>query len=119
MPETRTYTGGCHCGRVRYEVTTDLAAVMECNCSHCAKRGLLLSFVTADKFMALAGDDGLQDYQFNKKTIHHLLCPTCGIESFARGTAPDGQTMVAINVRCLDDLDVKSLATVPFNGRDL
>ncbi len=65
-PRRKTYTGGCHCGRVRYEVTTDLAMVMECNCSHCSKRGLLLTFVTPDKFTAVAGDDGLKDYQFNK-----------------------------------------------------
>ena len=83
MPETKTYTGGCHCGRVRYEVTTDLASVMECNCSHCSKRGLLLTFVAPDKFTTLAGDHGLTDYQFNKKMIHHLLCPSCGIELFA------------------------------------
>ena len=64
MPETKTYTGGCHCGRVRYEVATDLATVMECNCncSHCSKRGMLLTFVTPDKFTALAGGDGLKDY---------------------------------------------------------
>jgi hypothetical protein len=65
MPEPKTYTGGCHCGQVRYEVTSDLARVMECNCSHCNKRGLLLTFVTPDKFTAVAGDDGLKDYQFN------------------------------------------------------
>lgn len=119
MPTTKTYAGGCHCGRVRYEVTTDLAMVMACNCSHCSKRGLLLTFVTPDKFAAMAGDGGLADYRFNKKAIHHLFCPTCGIESFARGTAPDGKEMVAINVRCLEGVDVNALSPVPFNGRDM
>jgi hypothetical protein len=118
MPETRTYTGGCHCGRVRYDVTTDLSPVMECNCSHCSKRGMLLTFVTPDKFALKAGGDGLTDYQFNKKMIHHLLCPDCGIESFARGKKPDGTEMVAINVRCLDNVDTKSLTLTPINGRD-
>ena len=119
MPETKTYTGGCHCGRVRYEVSTDLAKVMECNCTHCSKRGLLLTFVTPDKFAALAGDQGLTDYQFNKKMIHHLLCPECGIESFARGKAPDGKEMIAINVHCLEGVDVGSLSTVPLDGRSM
>jgi hypothetical protein len=77
MPETKTYAGGCHCGRVRYEVATELATVMECNCSHCSKRGMLLTFVTPDKLQP-GGGDGLKDYQFNKKMIHHLLCPTAG-----------------------------------------
>ena len=43
MPETRRYSGGCHCGRVRYEVTTDL--VFDCNCSICRKRGALRRYV--------------------------------------------------------------------------
>jgi hypothetical protein len=119
MAEIRSYTGGCHCGTVRYEVTTDLAMVMECNCSHCSKRGLLLTFVTPDKFVLLAGGDGLRDYQFNKKMIHHLMCPNCGIEAFARGSGPDGKEMIAINVRCLDDVDPKSLSPTPFDGRSM
>lgn len=119
MPETRTYSGGCHCGQVSYEATTDLSVVIECNCSHCSKRGLLLTFVTPDRFKLIGGGDGLKDYQFNKRAIHHLMCPQCGIESFARGTAADGREMVAINVRCLDGLDVASLQRTPFNGRDL
>jgi hypothetical protein len=119
VPASKTYTGGCHCGHVRYEVTTDLSTVIECNCSHCSKRGLLLTFVTPDNFTATAGDHGLNDYLFNKKTIHHLLCPACGIESFARGTAPDGKEMIAINVRCLDGLDTKSLSLTPIDGRNM
>lgn len=119
MPEIKTFTGGCHCGRIRYEVETDLATVMECNCSHCSKRGLLLTFVPSDKFRAVTGDDGLMDYQFNKKVIHHLRCTDCGIESFARGTAPDGKEMVAVNVRCLDGVDLKALAPMPIDGRNM
>jgi len=93
--------------------------VLECNCSHCSKRGLLLTFVTPDTFKIVAGGDGLQDYQFNKRSIHHLMCPDCGIESFARGRGPDGKEMVAVNVRCLDGVDLETLTPTPFNGRDL
>jgi hypothetical protein len=48
--------------------------------------------------------------------IHHLFCATCGIQSFARGAAPDGTVMVAINVRCLDGVDVKSLSPIEHDG---
>ncbi len=117
MPEAKTYSGGCHCGRVRYEVTTDLQPVIECNCSICSKRGLLLTFVPAHQFKLLSGSELLTDYQFNKKVIHHLFCPTCGIESFATGTGREGQPMVSINVRCLDGVDLSALERTPFDGK--
>ena len=41
--------GGCHCGRIDFEVEGDMDAVMECNCSICSKRGYLLAFVPRDK----------------------------------------------------------------------
>ena len=81
----QTYTGGCHCGRVRYQVTADLSRVISCNCSHCQKRGLLLAFTTPDQFSLTTGESELSDYQFNKKVIHHLFCSQCGIQSFAPG----------------------------------
>lgn len=119
MPETKTYTGGCHCGDVRYEVQLQLDKVISCNCSICTKRGALLAFTPADRFKLLSGGASLTDYQFNKHVIHHLFCPRCGILSFARGTAPDGQPMVAVNVRCLDDVDLGSLDVMPFDGRSM
>ncbi len=70
----KTHTGGCHCGKVRYEVETDLEKVLICNCSHCEKKGLLLNFVDKDKFKLLSGKDELVEYQFNKKVISHLFC---------------------------------------------
>lgn len=119
MPEAKTYTGGCHCGKVRYEVTTDLAKVISCNCSHCSKRGFLLTFVPAEAFRLLAGGDNLSEYLFNTKKIRHLFCRDCGIESFATGEGPGGMAMTAVNVRCLDDVDPGSLTLTPFNGRDM
>jgi hypothetical protein len=117
MADTQTYTGGCHCGAVRYEATLALDPVISCNCSICTKRGSLLSFTTKDQFKLLSGGDDLVDYQFNKHVIHHLFCPKCGTESFARGQRPDGQEMIAINVRCLDSVDVGALKTTSFDGR--
>jgi len=117
MAEPQTYTGGCHCGAVRYEVTLALDPVMSCNCSICTKRGHLLSFTTPDNFDLLSGSDGVTDYQFNKHVIHHLFCPKCGVGSFARGKRPDGMDMVAINVRCLDGVDIGALKITSFDGR--
>lgn len=119
MAEPQTYTGGCHCGNVRYEVTLTLDSVLSCNCSMCTKRGSLLAFTTSDKFTLLSGGDDLTDYQFNKRIIHHLFCPKCGVGSFARGVGPDGKAMIAINVRCLDKVDRGALKLTPFDGRSM
>jgi hypothetical protein len=118
VPAT-THTGGCHCGQVRYAVTLDLDQVITCNCSICTKSGTILTAVTVDKFRLDSGADMLSDYTFNKHAIHHLFCPNCGIKSFSRGKTPDGTEMVAINVRCLDHVDVAALKPQQYDGRSL
>lgn len=117
MSEAKTYTGGCHCGNVRYEVTTDITSVISCNCSICSKTGTLLAFVPASQFKLLSGESNLHDYQFNKQVIHHLFCATCGVRSFATGTGPDGVEMRAVNVRCLDDVDLSALQIKAVDGK--
>lgn len=117
MSEARTYTGGCHCGKVRYEVKTDLKQVVACNCSICSKRGWLLTFVPADQITFQGEVDGLTDYQFGKKHIHHLFCPVCGVGSFSRGATPDGRAMIAVNVRCLEVVDPSMLTLTSYDGR--
>lgn len=119
MPEAKTYTGGCHCGRVRYEATTDLGQVLQCNCSYCSKRGHLLTFVGPDQFVLRSGANDLADYQFYRHVIHHHFCRTCGIESFARGRTRDGREMVAVSVRCLDEVDLAAITPIPFDGKSL
>jgi hypothetical protein len=118
MAEAKTYTGGCHCGAVRYQAVLNLSGpVLSCNCSMCGRAGTLLTFVPAAQFTLLSGDDSLTNYFFNKHAIHHLFCKVCGIKSFARGKRPDGAEMVAINARCLDDVDVSQLTIQSIDGK--
>jgi hypothetical protein len=119
MSEAKTYAGGCHCGRVRFQAKADLSQVMSCNCSICTQRGLLLSFIPPTQFELQSGGHTLLDYQFHKHLIHHLFCPNCGVQAFARGKGPDGSEMVALNVRSLDGIDVAALKTKAFDGRSL
>jgi hypothetical protein len=120
MGEPRSHSGGCHCGKVRYEVKMDLAnPVTSCNCSMCGRVGSLLSFVPATQFKLLSGEDVLTDYLFNNKAIHHLFCNVCGVKSFARATGRDGVPMVAINTRCLDHVSLGDLKIKEFDGRSV
>ncbi|MET0344482.1 MAG: GFA family protein [Polyangiales bacterium] len=117
MGEAKQYKGSCHCGNVTYKVSADLSGdLISCNCSICGRTGTVLTFVPAAQFTLEQGEDALTDYQFNKKSIHHLFCSTCGVRSFARGTAPDGASMVAINARCLEGVDVTKLKVHQYDG---
>ena len=112
-----TYTGGCHCGKVRYEVDMELGPVVSCNCSHCSMKGMLLSFVPVESFRLLSGEDVLTEYRFNKKQIEHLFCSVCGVQSFSYGVDKEGKRGAAINVRCLDNIELADLTHMPFDGR--
>lgn len=119
MAERLTHRGGCHCGAVRWEVDAAIDEVISCNCSICTKRGSLLAFAPAGDFRLLSGAEQLTDYRFAGKRIAHLFCSGCGVESFGRGAKPDGSEMVAINIRCIDDVDLDAHPVRRFDGRSL
>ncbi|MFO0696884.1 MAG: GFA family protein [Polyangiales bacterium] len=121
MSETKTYTGGCHCGKVRFSVDLDLATVYACNCSICSKMGWRLAFAPESAFRLEKGEEALSDYQFGKKHIHHYFCRECGIRSFGRGHDGKGKHMISINVRCLDDVGERAdeLPVQRFDGKNL
>jgi len=77
------HTGGCHCGRVRFEVVApEEIEVSECNCSICSKSGYLGLIVPQSRFKLLKGADYLTSYTFNTGVARHLFCSHCGIKSF-------------------------------------
>jgi hypothetical protein len=110
-------TGGCHCGRVRFEVTAPAQLrVADCNCSICAKSGFLHLIVPKARFKLTSGDVSLTNYQFNTRTAQHLFCSVCGVKSFyVPRSHPNGYS---VNARCLDDVRIEDLSIVPFDGRD-
>jgi hypothetical protein len=110
-----THTGGCHCGRVRFEV--DAPAEIEatrCNCSICRKSGYLHLFVPKDGFRLLSGDEELITYCFNTGVAQHYFCRHCGIKSFyVPRSHPTG---ISVNVNCLDPDTVRSVRESAFDG---
>ena len=113
---TKTYAGGCHCGRVRFRVTGDLSRVTDCNCSICAKKGFLHLIVPPAQFELLSGAEALTTYRFNTGTARHTFCATCGIHSFyVPRSDPD---KIDVNVRCLDGIDLEALKPQPFDGKN-
>ena len=113
-----TYDGGCHCGAVRFRVTADLEAaeIIDCNCTICTKKGFLHLIVEPEHFELLRGADALVEYRFNTMTAVHKFCGRCGIHTFYAPRSHPG--MVDVNVRCLDDVDLASLRTLEFDGRN-
>ncbi len=114
------YQGGCHCGAVRFEVDMEIEQVLSCNCSICIRKGHLLAFTPRDNLHILQGEDQLADYQFGPKVIHHQFCRTCGVGPLGHGKAPDSdQEMAAINVRCLDDVDLSAWPVMEYDGKSV
>jgi hypothetical protein len=119
VSEARAHTGGCHCGAVRFEASLDASKGVACNCSICGRSGTILAFIPEAEFKLLSGEEALKDYQFAKHHIHHKFCTTCGVKSFAHGASPDGKEMFAVNLRCLDDIDVSKIEVTHFDGKSL
>lgn len=112
----RFFTGGCHCGRVRFRVRTTALDAIDCNCSICMKKGFLHLLVAKDAFELLSGGEHLATYTFNTHAAKHTFCRVCGVHPFYTPRShPEG---VDVNVRCLDEGAVAEFSVAPFNGAE-
>ncbi len=109
------HSGGCHCGRVRFEVTAPAEIeATECNCSICSKSGFLHLLVSKSRFSLLQGSECITQYSFNTGVAKHYFCSACGIKSFyVPRSHPDSYS---VNVHCLDPGSVTALNIKPFDG---
>ena len=111
------HRGGCHCGRVRFEVDAPARLqALDCNCSICRMTGFLHLIVPARAFRLLSGGDALVEYTFGTGTAKHRFCGHCGVKAFyVPRSHPDG---IDVNVRCLDPGTVAALGIQPFDDAD-
>jgi hypothetical protein len=112
-----SYQATCHCGAVEVQVEGDIPGeAIACNCSHCRRKGFLLSFVPRDHARITRGEEVLQTYTFNKHVIQHRFCPTCGVQPIAEGNGPDGKPVAMINLRCVAEADLDTLKINKYDG---
>ncbi len=108
-----TYIGSCHCGAVRFKITSHFPELTTCDCSICRRKNALMVKVHESQFELLSGAESLSEYQFHTFTAKHYFCKVCGIYPFHRKrVAPD---FFGINVFCLEGFEssrIPVLATV-------
>lgn len=113
------YKGRCHCGKVAFEVEGEINGAMACNCSICSRKGTLMLFVPREKLRLLTPESEMSTYTFNKHIIKHRFCPTCGIHPYGEGVGPNGNNMAAINIRCIEGIDLASVPVQNYDGLSL
>jgi len=111
------HKGGCHCGKVRFEVQAPAEIeVGDCNCSMCSRTGYLHLMVQKERFRLVSGEDALTNYQFNTRTAKHYFCSHCGIKSFyVPRSHPDG---FSVNARCIDEGTVTRMTHRKIDGKN-
>lgn len=112
------HKGSCHCGQVAFQAEGEIDSALSCNCSICFRRGSLLWFIPRERLTLLTPEEAASSYTFNKHAIQHRFCPSCGMHPYGEGSDPQGNRMAAINLRCVEGIDLSSIPTHEFNGRD-
>jgi hypothetical protein len=79
----------------------------------------LLWFVPRDQLHLKSADDAASTYTFNKHAIKHRFCPVCGISPYCEAADPKGNPMAAINLRCIEGIDLSVIPVQEFDGKAL
>lgn len=113
------YQASCHCGKVAVEFEGEIKEVISCNCSICQRKGTLMWFMPREQLRLLSPDDAASTYLFNKHRIQHRFCPACGIHPYAEAVDSKGILNAAINVRCVEGIDLTTLSVKHYDGRSV
>lgn len=112
------YQGSCHCGRIAFEVEGTIDKALACNCSICQRKGSLLWFVPRNQMtITTPVGDNVGVYVFNKHVIKHIFCRTCGIHTHGEAPDPKGNEVAAVNIRCIEGIDLDKVPVTHYDGR--
>lgn len=116
---TTHHHGSCHCGRIAFTVEGEIDGAVACNCSICQRKGSLLWFVPRSALQLQTPEEHASSYTFNRHAIQHRFCPVCGMHPYGEGRDPAGHDMAAINLRCLENIDLDAVPVHHYDGRAL
>lgn len=116
MNAQQTYTGSCHCGRVTFELQTDLAAV-RCNCSLCKRKGVPMVTAAEGSFRLTGGIEFVSLYQFHTEVARHHFCKVCGI--YTHHNPRSNPALTRVNAGCLEGVDPLALSPNLIDGASL
>ena len=74
----RQHKGSCHCGAVRFEITSELAELTTCDCSLCVKKNALMVKVHESQFQLLSKAENISEYRWNTNIARHYFCKALG-----------------------------------------
>jgi hypothetical protein len=115
--EPQRLRGGCHCGRVIYEIDGPIKGrVSQCNCSICTKKAYVHWIIPRERFHLRTSWEDLAVYTFNTHTAKHYFCPRCGVASFY--IARSNPNEIDVNLRCVEGIELSAFKIQEFDGRN-
>ena len=110
------YLGGCHCGGVRFEITTEqpLGPYFKCNCSLCSRKNAVMGAAPRSALTVIAGDELISTYAWNTREAQHYFCKVCGI--YTHHVMRGATDRVGVNMACIEGMDVYAVGEVVVGG---
>ena len=104
--------GMCHCGKIKFQLSCNLTDLKRCNCSHCRRKGFVMTTAKLDQFKLISGEENLKIYQWNSKIAKHYFCKNCGINTHhQRRSKPDEY---GVNVGCLEGFNMEWIENIKY-----
>lgn len=103
VPMTRTHHGGCHCGKVRFEIAGQALHSTICHCKDCRGQSgapiLAWAMVPAEQ-LSTSGE--AKNYR-SSETGERFFCGECGTGLFFSNAPLRQMGMIQVRIAALDD----------------
>lgn len=106
---SNNYQGGCHCGNIRYQLSSDLdwqtLASRKCRCSFCIKHNnRYLSDPQGGLQVVIKDIESARGYRFGQQFADFRVCHRCGVMPLVTAEI-DGRCYAVININTLEGID--------------
>ena len=107
----------CHCGAVRFEISSKPESVTECNCSICRRFGVQWAYYHPDEVKVICATDATGVYMWNDRCIEFHHCKICGCTTHYEGIGAEPRR--AVNARLMEAEDTEGVPVRLFDGASL